>query len=237
MEKALAQRRSASFPFRIVREGRWLICRLDRPHQVVSWAPCSGGQVEADTVAWYQVGADELAPPVDPKHFLREKLLAASLAGAVGLLTSAGLDSFVDIEKKSRGIAARSLATVGLSNALRVGDPPLPSGRFGTINLMCAVNRPLTREAAIEGLSIVVEARTTAMLEARVPSARTGEPATGTGTDCVVFASPSVEERIEGRIHRPLAYAGKHTALGHLIGASALEAVRAGIRRSMQWSV
>jgi adenosylcobinamide amidohydrolase len=60
--------------------------------------------------------------------------------------------------------------------------------------------------------------------EAGVPSTRTGLPASGTGTDCIVIASP----RAPGGVP----YAGKHTAIGHAIGAAVLEATRRGVERS-----
>ena len=56
-----------------------------------------------------------------------------------------------------------------------------------------------------------------AILEADVASRRSGLRATGTGTDCIAIASPL------GKM--PDAYAGKHTRVGHLVGASVLDAV------------
>jgi adenosylcobinamide amidohydrolase len=105
----------------------------------------------------------------------------------------------------------------------------------GTINLLVRVSAPLTEEALAETLALAAEARTLAVLEAGVRSLRSGLPATGTGTDCVVVAAPPAEPGGE-----PLAYAGKHTAVGHLVGAVVEEAVRTGIeawRRSNSPSV
>src|SRR5207237_10770827 len=72
-------------------------------------------------------------------------------------------------------------------------------------------------------LGLAAEARTAAVLEARVPSRRTGKPATGTGTDCIVVAAPDAGAR--------LAYAGKHTPIGALAGGVVREAVERGVRR------
>ena len=113
----------------------------------------------------------------------------------------------------------------GLGNALRAGDPPGP-GRVGTINLLCRSSAPLTAEAQLEALALAAEARTLAVREAGVPSTRTGLPASGTGTDCIVIASP------RGRAPGGVPYAGKHTAIGHAIGAAVLEATRRGVERS-----
>ena len=112
------------------------------------------------------------------------------------------------------------VATVGLGNALRAGDPPGPAARIGTINLLCQVGVPLREEALVEALSIAAEARTLAVREAGVPSRMSGAPATGTGTDCIVIAAP---ERPDGA-----RYAGKHTGLGHVIGAAVHDAVARG---------
>ena len=71
---------------------------------------------------------------------------------------------------------------------------------------------------AIEASSLVAEARTLALLEAAVVSRRSGRPSTGTGTDCIVVASPL------GRRKTP--FAGKHTEVGHVVGAAVSDAVR-----------
>ena len=191
----------------------------------MSWAIVGGGKTQTDTIAWYRVTKEELKPPVDPKEFLKIRLAEASIPGAVGLLTSADLDRYSDVEKTEEGDTVRSLATVGLANALRVGDLPHLAEPVGTINLLCQVSRPLSQEAFLEALSLAAEARTTALLESGVLSAETGKPATGTGTDCIVIAAPRSGETAN--------YVGKHTLLGHLIGSSVLEAVRSGVRENL----
>lgn len=203
------------------REGRWLIVRLPGAHFVVSWAVVGGGKTQTDTVAWYRVTGEELRPPVVPKEFLKTRLAEASIPQAVGLLTSADLDDYGDVEKRGEGLSVRSIVTVGLANALRVGDLSRLPEPVGTINLLCQISRPLSPEAFLEALSLAAEARATALLESGVLSTESGMPATGTGTDCIAIAAPSSGEA--------LGYAGKHTLLGHLIGASVLDAVRSKI--------
>lgn len=203
-------------------DGRVLVVRLDAPHAVLSWAIVNGGRRSATEVAWHEVRDDELRPPVDPARLLRQRLTEAGVPRAVGLLTSRALDRHVVAERAASGVAARCVATVGLGNALRAGDPPGAAARIGTINLLCQVSTPLSEEALVEALSIAAEARTLAVLEARVASRRSGLAATGTGTDCIVIAAP---ERGGGAT---LGYAGKHTALGHVVGAAVYEAVARG---------
>jgi len=205
----------------VIRQGNWLIVHFPRPQVILSWAVIGGGKTRGQTVAWYQVTDKDLKPPVNPRQFLKEKLAQALIPDAVGLLTSWDLDLYVDVVKSLDEYSARCIATVGLGNALRVSDPPSVWNHIGTINLLCQISAPLSEEALIESLAIAQEARTTAVLEANVPSTRTGLPSTGTGTDCIVIAAPESKMGIQ--------YAGKHTAIGHLIGSVVLEAIRSGV--------
>jgi len=215
---------------RVVRKDRWLIASFDTPHQTLSWAIVGGGRTRAFEVSWLEVSNQELSPVVDPGIFLRQKMTERAAEMGVGLLTSRNLDAYTDIEKSWDGLSVRCVATAGFSNALRVGDRPSFSGGAGTVNILCRVSEPLSEEAMLETMAVVVEARTAAILAAGITSVATGLPATGTGTDCVVIASP------EGK--SPLVYAGKHTALGHVVGAAVYEAVGKGAERwKEEWLV
>lgn len=212
----------------VARSGNWLLVRFTSPQEVLSWAVWGGGRGRSRTVAWYQVTAEDLKPPVDPQQFLREKLQERSLLEAVGLLTSADLEAYTDVEKSLGELSVHTIATVGLRNALRAGDPARALSPVGTINLLVHVSQPLSEEASVEALAVAVEARTAALLKAQIPSTETGLPATGTGTDCVVVASP-LEAGARETSSPVLRYAGKHTEVGSLIGAAVLEAVQRGI--------
>lgn len=204
----------------------WLIVRFASEHATASWAIVGGGMRSTHVVAWHQVRDADLAPATDPGELLRDRLAAAGLPGAVGLLTSRRLDRHVDVTVCHGELAARCIATVGLGNALRAGDPPGP-GRVGTINLLCQLSAPLSPEARLEAMALAAEARALAVCEARIPSTRTGLPASGTGTDCIVIAAPASGGA-------PAAYAGKHTAIGHVIGAAVHEAIRRGVEGSQR---
>ncbi len=199
---------------------RLVLVRFAAPHRLLSWAIAGGGLARAREVAFVQVDDAELAPPADPREVLGRRLALAGAPGAVGLLTSRDVSTRVVVEGRHRDLSALCVATVGLGNALRAGDPPGP-GQPGTVNLLCRVGAPLSDEALVESLAIAVEARTAAVLEAGVRSVATGGAATGTGTDCAVLAAP------EGSPART--YAGKHTEIGHLVGAVVLEATRRGV--------
>ena len=198
----------------------WLVARFATAHAMASWAIVGGGLCLARAVAWRQVCDGDLPAELDAAAWLRDGLAAAGLDDAVGLLTSRRLDAYVDVTVGHGELNARCIATVGIGNALRAGDPPGTS-RFGTINVLCRVSAALSVEARLEALALAAEARTLAVREAVVPSARTGRPASGTGTDCIVIAAPAGGA--------PQAYAGKHTAIGHVVGAAVHEAIRRGV--------
>ncbi|MEW6269245.1 MAG: adenosylcobinamide amidohydrolase [Thermodesulfobacteriota bacterium] len=208
--------------FRVARRGRFLIADLGVPHRLVSWAIVRGGQVEGRTVAWCHVDDRELAPPVDARTFLEARLAEAGLEEAVGLMTGASLDAYVDVTRARGEAFVRCLATVGLENALRAGDEPGAGAHPGTINLLCQLSSLASDEALLEALALAAEARALTVLEAGIRSRQSGRAASGTGTDCIVIAAP---------IGGPAAgYAGKHTVLGHLVGAAVAEAVDRGVR-------
>ena len=205
---------------------------LGAPHDVLSWAIVNGGRRVASDVVWREVVRGELGPEVDPvalpAALLRRALAEAKLPDGVGLLTARDVRSFDTAEAGDADLHACCVATVGLANALAAGDPP---GRStpGTINLCVQVSTPLTEEALLEALALAAEARTAAMLEARLPSPLSGRPASGTGTDCIVVAAP-VAPASAAR----LAYAGKHTRVGSLLGATVRDAVGRGIARWLE---
>jgi adenosylcobinamide amidohydrolase len=225
-------------------DNRLLTVRLGGRHRTLSWAVYGGGLGHASAVVWRRVGDDELGRDVDPARLVAETLRRAGLDDAVGLLTARDLTTFDCATRQAGEHTARAVATVGLGNALSVGDPPLaslakaeqpekpgkleqpqpPQQVVGTINLLLQVTAPLGDGALIELLALAAEARTAAVLEGRVPSRQSGQVATGTGTDCIVVAAPD-----DGRAGER--YAGKHTALGALAGKVVREAVSRGVHR------
>lgn len=204
----------------IVRDDRWLIVELAEPHEVLSSAMVNGGRGRSRCVAWWEVHEGELGPTIDAEALLRERLGARGIADAVAMMTGRWLDTYVDVERGGEGASARCIATAGLGNALRAGDPPTTLV-VGTINLLVAVAEPLAEEALVEAVALVAEARTAAVLEAAVPSTVSGLAATGTGTDAIVVAAPTGAQQRK--------YVGKHTAIGSAIGAAVLEATRRAV--------
>lgn len=199
-----------------------VVARFAGPSRVLSFAPEGGGFRRAPGVAIVGVRNADLPIGRDPLELLRARLAPLG-EGLVGMMTSRSLHAVDAAEVAYDGLVACAVATVGLSNAVRVGDTPGPLAGWGTVNVVVHVSCPLSDAALVEALSLVAEARTVAILEVAEPSRRSGAVASGTGTDCIAVACPeSAAKEL---------YAGKHTAVGHVVGAAALAALRAGIAR------
>lgn len=204
-------------------DGKLLVVRFGKLHRTLSWAVCGGGLGLTRAVVWRYVDLGELGPGADPTAILSASLEQHGLHGAVGMMTARALGTFDCVTRQADGIAARAVATVGLGNALAAGDPPGPMRPVGTINVLVQLSHALDEGGLAEALALASEARTAAVLEARVPSRRSSAPATGTGTDCIVVAAPEAGE--------PLRWVGKHTVAGSLVGGTVREAVARGVRR------
>ena len=111
---------------------RWLDVRFASAQRVLSWAIVGGGLRQSDAVVWHYVRREELPLGRDPVALFESRLHERGLADAVGLLTARDLLPYVDVAAEHSGVRARCIATVGLGNALRTGDPPAagPSGGF-----------------------------------------------------------------------------------------------------------
>ncbi|WP_410056039.1 adenosylcobinamide amidohydrolase [Roseobacter sp. HKCCA0434] len=189
--------------------------------RVLSWAINRPGFVTARRILWREVRNADLPEGLDVHRWLEEELVARGEAESVAFLTSRRIDRVHDRAARIEGITARAVATVGLSNAERVGlRQTAPRGPFGTINIAVTLDTGLGETGLIEALSIAVQARTAAIVDAAIPLA--GGLATGTGTDCIALAAPPGATD----------YAGLHTAIGEAIGRATYEAVREGAE---QW--
>ncbi|QRM53720.1 adenosylcobinamide amidohydrolase [Sinorhizobium sp. BG8] len=199
-----------------------LAAEFGAPQRMLSWSITRPGFVTARAVAWLQVSNADLPVGVDPSELLARRLSDAGHGDAVQLMTSRDVRKYCLTQARSGGVTAACLTTVGLANCGRVGEPPRAGARAGTINLLAHVDRALAEAAMIEVLSIAAEARTAAVID--LGWREDGKLVTGTGTDCIVVASP---EGDNGEC-----YAGLHTDVGAAIGRAVYEAVTRGGR---QW--
>lgn len=208
--------------FRVQPARPLLVARFAAEQRMVSWSINRPGFVTARTVAWLEVRNADLSADLDVPSWFEARLAAAGLGDAVGLMTSRNVDRHHLAQCTVDGVTAACLVTLGLNNGERVGArfSPQAAARLtaGTVNMLAAVDVPLTEAALLEASSIVVQARTRAILEADFRREGEREPVSGTGTDCVVMSAPA---RGAAR-----AYAGLHTAVGEAVGAAALAATR-----------
>lgn len=203
-------------------ERPWLLARLPRPMRVLSWAPHAPGYVTTDQVVWREVRNADLALDFDVETWFAGQMTRHP--GAVGMMTSRDIGTFVQRRAVVDGITADCLCTLGLSNAESVGRRlPWHPAEYGTINLLVATDAALTETAMLEALSIAVQARTAGVMAAGLQLA-TGL-ATGTGTDCVALACDPGEGK----------YAGLHTAVGEVIGAAVRGAIEAASADWLAW--
>jgi adenosylcobinamide hydrolase len=201
-----------------------LIVHFPTLYRVLSWAPLNGGLVEARTILNHQVNV-HACPSLEPEAYLSS--LARHLGvenPTVGLMTGVLMERLVRKATRTEGLLIECFATVGVSNALAVGDPATYDGRPGTINIIVACHQPLASEALIEAVQIVTEAKVQALYAAKIRSTVSDALATGTGTDCVAVACPYGEPAYQ--------YCGKHTRLGELLGRVAGDVIEEGLRRT-----
>lgn len=195
----------------------WLELDLGAPCQVLSWAVNRPGLVTASRILWREVRNADLPPELDVDAWLSAELRKRQATDAVTFLTSRDIRQFKESSVTIGNAGAHAIATVGFSNAERVGRRVDRTGAdWGTINVALYVTAGMTVAAMLETMSIAVQARTAAVMDVELdlPTGR----ATGTGTDCVAVASPP----------GPARYAGLHTEIGEAAGRAVYTAVHNG---------
>lgn len=210
--------RDGASSFSVVSKPPFLVARFREPQTMLSWSMTRPGFQRCRKVAWLEVRNADLPPGVDPFAFLEERMVAAGHGDAVALMTSRDVRYHHLSRAQAGGIAATCLATVGLSNAVRVGRRGGAAAPLGTINLLVHVSCALSQAALIETISIATQARTAAILalDLRIE----GTAVSGTGTDCIVVAAPAAGA--------PAHFAGLHTPIGEAVGAAVDAAVSEG---------
>ncbi|MGB3815179.1 MAG: adenosylcobinamide amidohydrolase [Shinella sp.] len=204
----------------------FLIAEFAEPQNMLSWSLTRPGFVVARSVVWLEVRDGDLPLEVDPVELLHTRMDIAGHSEAVHLMTSRSLAHYDLASATAGAITSSCLATVGLSNAGRVGEPFDGTARLGTINLLVHVGASLSEAARLEALSIATEARTAAIMDLGLT--RNGRVVTGTGTDCIVVASP--------RLCPELPFAGLHTDVGVSLGRAVYDAVmKGGMRWVAEW--
>lgn len=200
-----------------------------RPTHVVSWAILGGGmRTHAAHIINHHIDPHDRSPKDSPPKALRQAASRIGMKGPmVGMMTGADVRRFSRVKGSHGDLEAHAIATAGCSNLATVGE----TGAFvegearrvvpGTINVIILLNYGFTHEAMLEAIAIATEAKVRTMYEFGLRSVATGQPATGTGTDCIAVAS--------GHDRRYL-FCGKHTKWGELVGRASLESIRGALR-------
>jgi adenosylcobinamide amidohydrolase len=231
-------------PWRWSMRGRTLAVFLPARWLVLGWAPLGGGFKRADLIVNHQIELDDRAATQAPRAHLTGvvRALRHDSGRAVAMMTGAQIARAGCATLARDGLIVGAWCSAGCTNALRVGDRAtvgvpraaepegrkMPAVKPGTINIIVAINQPLTRAAMAEALQIAVEARVAAVHDAGVVSMRSGAIATGTGTDCIAVAAPASSSRANS-----IAYCGKHTLPGELIGRAVMRTCAAAIARAV----
>jgi adenosylcobinamide hydrolase len=203
-----------------------LVVTFPQLFRVLSWAPLNGGFGTARTIINHHVPMDG-SPAHEPEIFLQLRADRLALpAPVVGLMTGVQMERLVRRAGQDGELRLECFATVGVRNALAIGDRATYAEQLGTINLIVVVNQPLSATALIEGVEMVTEAKVQALYVGGVRSTVSDHLATGTGTDCIAIACPIREPAYR--------YCGKHTRLGELLGQVVDEAMTAGLRRAQE---
>ncbi len=209
-----------------------------------------GGLRRAAVILNHQIALDDCAAVESPRAYLYR--LARSFGfvprDTVAMMTGANVGRGGFATLRRRELAVSAWCSAGCSNALRVGDRAtvvgqaslpvdrcasvcrsrLTSNPLGTINIAVAISQAVAAPVLAEAIQIAVEARVLAVQQAAVMSRRSGLPATGTGTDCIVVAAP---DRTANDGSGAIGYCGKHTVLGELIGRAVLRSCAAALSR------
>lgn len=219
-----------------------LVIDLDGRKRVLSSAPQGGGFTVASYILNHQVEANPLTSGSqsmvfrDPGRCLRDLAVRMGIhTPAVGLMTAVPMTQVVTARAQSDGLWVECFATVGVTNAVRVGEWPLEGaaddrlGKPGTINLILITNGSLSQAAMVGAVQVVTEAKSCVLRDHDVLSPQSGAAATGTGTDAVVIVCSL---RGQGPAH---IYSGTHTIIGALMGRVVTDCVGRGLAKAKAW--
>ncbi len=142
------------------------------------------------------------------------------------MMTAASMNSLRVRQCRLEDVDLAVVATVGLANVRRAGDPAEyrrlgeRPRRAGTINLAVVTSGRLAPAVMVEAVATVTEARAAVLQALDVRSPVSGGVATGTGTDAVA---------VFGGDGSAVDYAGKHTIFGEQLARLAMDAIDASI--------
>ncbi len=231
----------------IDRDGRFLVAAFRGPHRVLSTALVGGGMREdCRYVLNHQSceGTDDAAAMrrwqergQDGSHRLACQEADVDPECSVLMSTAANMQCAALSKATYQELTVTVVATAGvLGNATRAGDPAAwhetttgcdsedCNPGCGTIVHLVFFNQPCTAGCLVKAASMVTEAKTTALMDLRIPSLQSHKLATGTGTDQFAICAPLSSN---GDWERRLI--GSHNTLGQIL----CEAVYSATTRSL----
>lgn len=228
----------------IHRQEKIILARFLTPHRVISTCCMAGGlrddldylyNHQSSEPSGHHHSARSLAVR-DPAAYRAAVCRAHGLPGdrCATLGTAANMRNAIIKEARFRDLVVVAVCTGGVEgNAGRAGDPAAvyeKNGTYerisgeepalhGTINTMLFINHELTPGAMVRTIMTATEAKTAVLQELAVNSRYSNRLATGTGTDQIGVAA-----RLDTGLL--LTWAGKHSALGELIGKTVHDAIK-----------
>jgi iron complex transport system ATP-binding protein len=198
---------------------RFLHVWSDGPLTTLSSAVVGGGLTQAHHILSMRVPNDYAGrlPTQDLEAFARELGIVRPF---VGLMTSVRLEQPQVVIEQGSGTTVVAILIVGLSHPVAAGVSEAAPSFPGTINAILLVDACLSPAARVNAVITATEAKTLALMEAKVQAPH-GGPASGTGTDGVVIAATERGQRFE--------YAGPVAPLGALIGRAVRRAMQDGL--------
>jgi adenosylcobinamide amidohydrolase len=218
-----------------------LVVSFSEKRKVVSSAVCGGGFHHAQHILNHQVkvpqeslNSDAVQKWEDPSRYLGKLSQRLGLVGPiVGLMTAVDLTQLVLCRQEFQGLWVEGFFTVGVTNAVRAGDPVCEYSDSslhsmpGTINIILVTNARLRTSAMVGAIGVATESKTAMLYDINVPSVSGHKLATGTGTDAMVIVS--------GLGPKSFRYSGTHTKIGELIGQVVSIGVHEGLQKARVW--
>lgn len=186
--------------------GDTFVLSFKRPAEVVSWAILNGG-FRPQTAHIINHHVEVCSPNEAPDRTLRQVAGRLSLKGTVvGMMTAADVRKYSIAKAYHDDLCAWTIATAACGNLATVGEaasflesrPKLVHA--DTINLVVVTNYRFTHEAMLEAIEIATEAKVKVLCEFGLRSKANGEPATGTGTDCIAVIGRASLESIRSAL-------------------------------------
>ena len=212
-----------------------LVVKFPKPRKIISSAVRGGGIGWVDAIINHQVPynpdlygcvKENSRRWADPSRTLKTIAEGVGIAGGfAGLMTAVDLRQLVVKREQAEGVWVEGFFTVGVTNAVRAGEPThavSEKGDIGTINIILVTNAKFGAAALVCAVSVATESKTAILLDKKIPTCSGGLGATGTGTDSLVIAIGDGPR---------LRYSGTHTKIGELIGRVVADGVTEGLKR------